>query len=38
MSFFGPARALYAKAGFVTCPPFGSYLDDPNSTFLTRGV
>jgi putative acetyltransferase len=35
MEFFAPARALYAKAGFVTCPPFGSYVDDPHSTFMT---
>jgi putative acetyltransferase len=35
MEFFAPARALYAKAGFVPCAPFGSYRDDPNSTFLT---
>ncbi len=35
MEFFAPARALYAKAGFVACPPFGSYREDPNSTFMT---
>ncbi|MEV1330391.1 GNAT family N-acetyltransferase [Micromonospora costi] len=35
MEFFAPARALYAKAGFVPCPPFGSYTDDPNSVFMT---
>ncbi|MET4097980.1 putative acetyltransferase [Agrococcus sp. UYP10] len=33
--FFAPARALYAKHGFVECPPFGSYRPDPNSTFMT---
>ena len=38
MEFFAPARALYAKAGFVPCPPFGSYRDDPNSAFLTRNL
>ena len=32
---FAAARALYARAGFVTCGPFGSYRDDPNSTFMT---
>lgn len=36
MEFFAPARALYAKAGFVACPPFGAYADDPNSAFMTR--
>jgi putative acetyltransferase len=34
---FAPARALYAKAGFVPCPPFGSYAPDPNSIFMTLG-
>ncbi|GAA1097424.1 GNAT family N-acetyltransferase [Tsukamurella spumae] len=34
--FFAPARALYAAHGFVPCGPFGDYLDDPNSVFLTR--
>ncbi|WP_207206939.1 GNAT family N-acetyltransferase [Nocardioides ganghwensis] len=35
MAFFEPARRFYARAGFVACPPFGSYVDDPNSTFMT---
>ena len=35
MAFFEPARAFYAKAGFVPCGPFGSYVADPNSTFMT---
>ena len=35
MEFFAPARAFYARAGFAPCPPFGSYVDDPNSTFMT---
>jgi putative acetyltransferase len=34
--FFAPARALYARHGFVPCPPFGGYRPDPLSTFLTR--
>jgi len=34
--FFAPARTLYAKFGFVPCPPFADYWDDPNSCFLTR--
>ncbi len=36
MEFFAPARALYVKAGFVLCPPFGSYKEDPNSVFMTK--
>ncbi|GGB88596.1 GCN5 family N-acetyltransferase [Knoellia flava TL1] len=35
MEFFVPARSLYRGAGFAECPPFGSYVEDPNSTFLT---
>ena len=35
MAFFAPARSLYAKAGFVPCAPFGSYVDDPHSTFMS---
>ncbi|MCA9708831.1 MAG: GNAT family N-acetyltransferase [Myxococcales bacterium] len=31
---FAPARALYARAGFVECPPFGDYALDPFSTFM----
>ncbi|MFE9202447.1 GNAT family N-acetyltransferase [Micromonospora sp. NPDC007230] len=38
MDFFAPARALYAKAGFVLCPPFGSYSEDPNSVFMTKAL
>ncbi|GAA5149976.1 GNAT family N-acetyltransferase [Nocardioides marinquilinus] len=34
--FFAPARRLYARHGFVECPPFGRYRPDPNSTFMTR--
>jgi putative acetyltransferase len=34
--FFAPARALYAKHGFVPCAPFADYWDDPSSAFLTR--
>ena len=32
---FIAARALYAKAGFVVCPPFEGYVEDPNSVFMT---
>lgn len=38
MEFFAPARALYAKAGFTFCPPFGAYIDDPNSVFMTMSL
>lgn len=32
---FGPARALYARTGFVPCDPFGTYLASPHNTFMT---
>ena len=35
MDAFAPARALYAAAGFVPCPPFAGYRDSPNSTCMT---
>jgi putative acetyltransferase len=35
---FEPARALYASFGFQPCGPFGGYVDDPNSVFMTRTV
>ncbi|HEV3358807.1 MAG TPA: GNAT family N-acetyltransferase [Pseudonocardiaceae bacterium] len=35
MAFFEPARALYRKYGFTDCGPFGGYVADPNSTFMT---
>ena len=35
MDYFEPARRLYSKFGFVLCAPFGSYREDPNSTFMT---
>lgn len=28
------ARALYERAGFSYCPPFGDYVDDPESAFM----
>ena len=33
--YFQPARALYKNHGFVECPPFGDYVEDPNSVFMT---
>jgi putative acetyltransferase len=34
-SYFSPARAFYKRHGFVECPPFGEYVSDPNSVFMT---
>ena len=31
---FAPARALYKKRGFVECPPFADYPDDPYSVCM----
>ena len=36
MAAFGPARGLYARFGFRYCKPFGDYVEDPNSVFMTR--
>jgi putative acetyltransferase len=33
--FFNPAREFYRQHGFAECPPFGSYVPDPNSVFMT---
>jgi len=32
---FHPAHRLYESAGFVYCGPFGEYVDDPHSVFMT---
>lgn len=32
---FEPARAMYARFGFVECGPFGEYREDPHSVFMT---
>lgn len=34
-NYFRPAVALYRSHGFVECPPFGDYVPDPNSVFMT---
>lgn len=34
--YFAPARRLYERAGFVECPPFGTYVEDPHSVFYRR--
>lgn len=36
MNYFKPAQKLYARFGFKYCPPFGRYVEDPNSVFMTR--
>jgi len=33
---FEPAQRLYESFGFTYCPPFGDYVEDPNSVFMTR--
>lgn len=35
---FAAAHALYASAGFTTCPPFAEYTDNPYSTCMTRSL
>jgi putative acetyltransferase len=35
MEAFAPARALYGRAGFRPCPPFGPYTVNPYSVCLT---
>jgi putative acetyltransferase len=38
MAGFGPARALYASAGFTECGPFGDYPDSPYSIFMSLAL
>jgi putative acetyltransferase len=33
--YFVPARSFYKHHGFVECPPFGDYVADANSVFMT---
>jgi putative acetyltransferase len=35
MAAFAPARQLYAACGFSYCEPFGNYVNDANSVFMT---
>ncbi|MDY0910829.1 GNAT family N-acetyltransferase [Microbacterium sp. CFBP9034] len=35
---FVPAQRLYESEGFVRCGPFGGYVPDPFSVFMTRAV
>ncbi len=36
--YFVPARSLYLRNGFQYCEPFGNYVLDPNSVFMTLEV
>ena len=35
---FAPAAKLYESAGFTRCGPFGSYVEDPFSVFMTLKI
>ena len=35
MDAFTPAHRLYESFGFSFCGPFGEYVEDPNSVFMT---
>lgn len=35
---FLPAQRLYESEGFTRCEPFGSYVPDPLSVFMTRSL
>ena len=35
MPAFKPAQTLYQSFGFTFCGPFGDYVEDPNSVFMT---
>ena len=35
MQAFKPAQTLYQSFGFTFCGPFGDYVEDPNSVFMT---
>jgi putative acetyltransferase len=36
--YFLPARALYRRHGFIECGPFGVYVPDVNSVFMSRDL
>jgi putative acetyltransferase len=38
MNYFEPARKLYASFGFIRSGPFGPYVEDPNSVFMTKEI
>lgn len=35
---FAPAHRLYEAFGFARCGPFGDYVDDPFSVFMTKAL
>ena len=35
LAAFAPAQRLYASYGFVSCGPFGDYVEDGHSVFMT---
>ncbi len=35
---FIAARGLYTRYGFVECAPFGDYIEDPLSVFMTKAL
>ncbi len=38
MQSFRPAQQLYESFGLVTCGPFGDYVEDPYSAFMTLSL
>lgn len=38
MEAFAPARRLYERCGFEYCRPFGDYIEDPYSMFMTKSL
>jgi putative acetyltransferase len=38
LAAFGPARSLYAGAGFEPCGPFADYQPSPSNTFMTLSL
>ncbi|MFI4889319.1 MAG: GNAT family N-acetyltransferase [Steroidobacterales bacterium] len=36
--YFQPARAFYRRHGFIECAPFGEYVRDANSVFMTMMI
>ncbi len=38
MAEFTPARTLYESFGFTYCGPFGGYVADPNSVFMSLHI
>ena len=38
MAAFAPARAMYTRAGFSECGPFGDYFPSRNSIFMTLSL